>query len=84
MDRQHAKSGKRFENPGSAPRPITEKDADDLVHSQEQEPPLHINEEDPDDIIHRSYQQQSDSINNNDLEDPDDRVHRQPPEDDRE
>ena len=52
----------------------TEKDPDDLVHSQKEEPPAEG--EDLDDITHRSYKPQPGNIKTNDMEDPDDLVHR--------
>ena len=52
----------------------TEKDADDLVHSQQEEPPAAG--EDLDDITHRSYKPRPGNIKTNDMEDPDDLVHR--------
>jgi len=52
----------------------TEKDQDDLVHSQQEEPPAEG--EDIDDITHRSHKPRPGNINTSDLEDPDDLVHR--------
>jgi hypothetical protein len=54
----------------------TEKDADDLAHSQEEELPTKAGEEDLDDLIHRPHKQQPDSINKSKQEDPDDLTHR--------
>jgi hypothetical protein len=51
----------------------TEKDADDLVHSHEEEPPTEAGEEDLDDLIHRPHK--PDSVNKSKQEDPDDLTH---------
>ena len=59
----------------------TEKDADDLVHSQQQEEPTEIGDDDPDDIVHRP-QPRHGSEKRDGLEDPDDLAHRYPTEDD--
>jgi hypothetical protein len=65
---------------GSVPRVRTEKDPDDLIHSQEQEERSTIGEEDPDDIVHRQYKPKPDKIKEERLEDPDDLVHGYPDE----
>lgn len=54
----------------------TEKDADDLIHSQQEELPKEAGEEDLDDLVHRPRKPQSDSLNESKLEDPDDLAHR--------
>ncbi len=54
----------------------TEKDADDLVHSQQQEETTEIGEDDPDDIVHRPYQPRRSNEKQDGLEDPDDLAHR--------
>jgi len=59
----------------------TEKDADDQVHSQEEELPTEAGEEELDDLIHRPHKQQTDSMNKSKLEDPDDLAHRSLQED---
>jgi len=55
----------------------TEKDLDDLVHSDENEKTTEQNEEDPDDAVHRVQKSGSSQINQpgSNMEDPDDLVH---------
>ena len=50
----------------------TEKDPDDLVHSEETSQPIENPEEDPDDAVHRKDRLQE---NKSSLADPDDLVH---------
>jgi hypothetical protein len=59
-----------------------EKDADDLLHSQQEEPPSETTEEDLDDLVHRPYKPRPESINESKQEDLDDLVHRDQEEDD--
>jgi hypothetical protein len=59
----------------------TEKDADDLVHSKQEEAAAEIGDDDPDDIVHR-LQPTHGSEKRDGLEDPDDLAHRYPTEDD--
>ncbi|MGZ5218569.1 MAG: hypothetical protein ACXWV6_08080 [Chitinophagaceae bacterium] len=62
------------------PRERIEQDADDLVHSRQDEP-AETGEEDPDDLVHRSSKHSSGTVINNDnMEDPDDLVHGYPPD----
>jgi hypothetical protein len=74
---------KKHKGTGQKPLPVirTEKDADDLVHSQQEELPREAGEKDLDDLIHQP-QLRSDELNENQLEDIDDLVHRYPEEDD--
>lgn len=69
---------KQIKRTGSKPLPgeRTEKDADDLVHSQQEEPPTEAGEEDLDDLAHRPHKPRPDNLNESKLEDPDDLVHR--------
>jgi hypothetical protein len=70
-------ANKKNKQTGQKPLPgaRTEKDADDLVHSQQEELPKEAGEEDLDELVHRPHKQQPDSLNKSKLEDPDDLVH---------
>ena len=60
------------------PKERIEQDADDLVHSREDEP-AETGEEDPDDLVHRPSKPGHGSVINEDnMEDPDDLVHGYP------
>jgi hypothetical protein len=82
MKKQH--HNKQNKPTGSKPLPggRTEKDADDLVHSQQEELPTAAGEEDLDDLAHRPHKPRPDSLNESKLEDLDDLVHRYQEEDD--
>jgi len=69
---------KKNKRTGQKPLPgaRTEKDADELAHSQQAEPPKEAGEEDLDDLVHRGHQSQPDSLNESKMEDPDDLAHR--------
>lgn len=71
-------------SPKLTPKQRIEKDADDLVHSQEQEelPEAETGEEDPDDIVHRPKPRPDTKNTEDSLEDPDDLVHGYPEEED--
>ena len=71
----HNKKNKRT---GQKPLPgaRTEKDADDLIHSQQEELPKEAGEEDLDDLVHQPHKPKPDSLNESKLEDPDDLAHR--------
>jgi hypothetical protein len=61
-----------------SPASRTEKDADDLAHSQQEELPKEAGqEEDLDDLVHRPPKPQPGSLNESKMEDPDDLIHRQ-------
>jgi len=64
------------------PEARTEKDADDLAHSQPEKLPKEAGEEDLDDLIHRPPKPKPGSLNENQQEDPDDLAHRYLEEDD--
>jgi hypothetical protein len=66
----------------AAPKVRTEKDPDDLIHSQEQEESSITGNEDPDDVVHQHYKPKSDKIKEERLEDPDDLVHGYPEDED--
>ena len=73
-------------NKGTGQKPLpkarTEKDADDLVHSQQEELPKEAGEEDLDELVHRPQKPKPGSLNESKLEDPDDLAHRYLEEDD--
>lgn len=58
------------------PEARTEKDADELAHSQQEELPREAGEEDLDDLVHRPRKLRPDSLNESKMEDPDDLAHR--------
>ena len=71
-------------NPGkkntiNLPKPAhaqeTDRDADDMVHSQKLKDTTELGEADPDDVLHRSYRPGTGSAKENNLQDPDDRSH---------
>ena len=70
---------KKTANAGKA-KGATEKDPDDLVHSQQQEEPTEIGDDDPDDVVHRPQPRHGNEKRDG-LEDPDDLAHRYPTED---
>lgn len=80
MKKQTVTQSGNQKSPDARPAPgeRTEKDADDLVHSQAQEEPLAIGEDDPDDKVHRPYTRRPGDRKEDSLEDPDDLVHEQP------
>ena len=57
------------------PRERTEKDADEELHSQQEQLPKEAGNEDLDDLFHRPYKPSPDSINKSKEEDPDDLAH---------
>src|SRR5687768_4469730 len=65
---------KKNKRTGQKPLPgaRTEKDADDLLHSKQEELPKEAGEEDLDDLVHQPHKTQPDSQNESKLEDPDD------------
>lgn len=66
------------------PRERIEQDADDLVHS-EQDEIAETGEEDPDDLVHRASKHSADSmIKEDSMEDPDDLVHGYPADEEEE
>ena len=72
------KTDTKKSSPKLTPKQRIEKDADDLVHSQEQEelPEAETGEEeDPDDVIHRPKLRPGTTATEDNLEDPDDLVH---------
>lgn len=70
------KTDTKQSSPKLTPKQRIEKDADDLVHSQEPEelPEAETGEEDPDDIVHRPKLRRGTNTEDS-LEDPDDLVH---------
>jgi len=58
------------------PKAKTEKDADDLAHSQLEELPKEAGEEDLDELVHRPQKPKPGSLNESKEEDPDDLSHR--------
>jgi len=77
------KTDTKKSSPKLTPKKRIEKDADDLVHSQEQESPeAKTGEEDPDDIVHRPKPRPGNTNTEDSLEDPDDLVHGYPEEED--
>ena len=78
------KTNTKKSSPRSTPRQRTEKDADDLVHSQEPEkiPEAETGEEDLDDIVHRPKPRAGAVNTEEGLGDPDDLVHGYPEEED--
>lgn len=77
MKKQSPNRNKKSTGTSSKPLPGsgTEKDADDLVHSQKEKETTELGEGDPDDMVHRSYRSGTDSTKENNLQDPDDRSH---------
>lgn len=75
---------KKNKRAGQKPLPAarTEKDADDELHSKEEEPIKDAGEEDLDDLVHRPHKARPDSLNESKMEDPDDLVHRAGEEED--
>jgi hypothetical protein len=75
---------KKNKRTGQKPLPEarTEKDADDLAHSQLEKLPQEAGEEDLDDLIHRPPKPKPGSLNESKQEDPDDLAHRYIEEDD--
>lgn len=72
------KTDTKKSSPKPTPKQRTEKDADDLVHSQEPEsvPEAETSEEDLDDMVHRPKPRAGGLIDTEDsLEDPDDLIH---------
>jgi len=72
------KTDTKRSSPKLTPKQRIEKDADDLVHSQEQEelPEAETGEEDPDDIVHRLNKPLPGTKKDEDnMEDPDDLIH---------
>jgi hypothetical protein len=70
---------KKNKRTGQKPLPPerTEKDADDLAHSQQEELPKEAGEEDLDDLVHEHHKPKPDSLNESKPEeDPDDLAHR--------
>lgn len=59
---------------GKIPKARTEKDIDDLVHSQEGEIPKDLGEADPDDLVHQPSKKIQGNVDES-LADPDDLVH---------
>ena len=64
-------------SPKPTPKQRTEKDADDLVHSQEPEtvPEAETSEEDFDDMVHRPKPRAGSIDTEDNLKDPDDLIH---------
>lgn len=79
---QKKKTQPAAKKPSSGAR--TEKDADELVHSQEEKLPTEAGEEDLDDLIHQPHNQQPGSVNKSKQEDPDDLTHRSSSEEEEE
>jgi hypothetical protein len=77
MKKQHRTSNEKNKGVSSNPLPKarTEKDPDDLVHSQPEELPLNAGEEDPDDLVHRPSKSRPGNKNESGMEDPDDLAH---------
>ena len=71
------KTDTKKSSPKLTPKKRIEKDADDLVHSQEQEelPEAETGEEDLDDIVHRPKPRAGTIDTEESLQDPDDLVH---------
>jgi hypothetical protein len=72
-------ASKKNKPAGQKPLPDakTEKDADDLIHSQQNELPKEAaGEEDLDDLVHRPQKPKPGSLNESEQEDPDDLAHR--------
>jgi hypothetical protein len=78
MKKQHGDHNEKNKRVGSKPLPKerTEKDPDDLVHSQPEELPLNAGEEDPDDLVHRPSKPRPGNKNESGMEDLDDLAHR--------
>ena len=70
-----SKAGKKSDIPVQ-PKKSTEKDADDLVHEENDEQPTDAGEKDLDDIVHRPYKTNA-AKKEDSLEDPDHLVHDQ-------